>query len=273
MKNYYGKDVFVTGASSGIGKAIAIAFAKEGCHVVGVSRHCKEGIRKYRNGGYIKFVKMDVTDEERVCEVVSEIPEIDIVVLAAGYGVGGSIMETPTYAVKRQMDVNYIGVLSVLKCVIPKMHKKHRGLVVVIGSVAGKVSIPMQSAYSASKYAVEALVDSLRIEESKFGIKATVVNAGDTNTGFTSSRRVYVEPGSVYADDTKHAIGVMEKDESNGMTPAKLAKAVVRLASKKNPPHRITPGVVNKFYMLLIKHMSDNVVEKAIKKIYMERKD
>ncbi len=270
MKNLYGKNVFITGASSGIGKATAIAFAKEGCNVIGVSRHCREGIKKFANGGSIRFMRMDVTDEEQVNKVLSGIDEVDIAVLAAGYGIGGPVAETPISNVKRQLDVNYLGVLSVVQQVIPKMHANNKGLIVVIGSVAGKVSIPMQSAYSASKYAIEALVDAIRIEEAKYGIKATVVNAGDTCTGFTSARLIYEAPDSVYAEDIKHAIGIMENDEKNGMSPSRLAKAVVKLASKKNPPHRITVGLNNKLFMMAIKHMPDNIVERVVTNIYMK---
>ncbi|MCR4716787.1 MAG: SDR family NAD(P)-dependent oxidoreductase [Lachnospiraceae bacterium] len=270
MKETYGKNVFITGVSSGIGKYTAIAFAKQGYYVTGVSRHCKEGIRRYKSGGYIRFVQMDVTDEERVRYVLSKVDEVNVLVLSAGCGIGGAVAEVPTELLRKQMDVNYFGAASVIREVIPKMHAQGGGLIVAIGSLAGRVSIPMQSAYSASKYALEALIEALRIEERDYGVKATIVDLGDTKTGFTDAREVYVEEGSCYQEDVEHAIGVMEHDEMNGQSPIKAAKAIFRLSTMSNPPHRITVGKVNKAFMTAIKHLPDKTIENLVTKMYME---
>ena len=89
MKNYYGKNVFITGASSGIGKACAEAFASNGCNVTGISRNTEESTEQFPGGGSLTMRKLDVKDEEAVRKFINDLPGVDIAVLCAGMGVAG----------------------------------------------------------------------------------------------------------------------------------------------------------------------------------------
>ena len=270
MKNVYGKNVFITGASSGIGKACVLKLAKAGCSVTGVSRSCDEIVKKHSGGGSLTMKRMDVTDEASIARVVGECEEIDIAVLAAGSGVAGAVEELPMSYAREQMEVNYFGVLNVLQAVIPKMREQGKGLIVIIGSVAGRISIPMQSHYSSSKYALEALSDALRLELRQFGIKVAVVEPGDTKTGFTDKRKTFVKEDSVYAAAVKDAVGQMEKDERGGVSPNKVASVVVRLAGSKNPPARRAVGLKYKALCTAAKLLPDRLRESIVGSIYMK---
>lgn len=150
------------------------------------------------------------------------------------------------------------------------MHEKKKGLILIIGSVAGRVSIPMQSQYSASKYALEAYVDALRLEEEPFGIKAAIIEPGDTKTGFTDSRKTYIDETSPYYDAVKHAVGKMESDERCGVKPEVVAKTVIKMIEKDNPPAKVAVGLSYKFAIFLVKFLPDRIREKLIRNIYMK---
>ncbi len=266
---YYGKKVLITGASSGIGKAIALLFCANGYHVTGVSRSCREGTRHFDGGGSLTMRRMDVTKSSSIQHVVRDLPEIDIAVFAAGMGVAGSIEDTPIEYARQQMDVNYFGTLRCCKAVLPIMRQNGHGLILVIGSVGGRISIPMQSHYSSSKFALEALVDALRIEAAPYNIKACLIEPGDTRTGFTSKRKTYYKPDSPYNDAVQHAVGQMEKDEMNGDSPFLVARIALALSYRKNPPARVTAGLKYKAIVKLTDLVPDRIREALVSSIYM----
>lgn len=267
-----GKTVFITGASSGIGKACALLFAHAGCHVTGVSRSCPEGTKHFPEGGSLTLRRMDVTKKASIQRVVRDLPKIDIAILAAGMGVAGSIEDTPLEYARQQMEVNYFGVLRSCQAILPVMRQAGEGKILVIGSVAGRISIPMQSHYSSSKYALEALVDALRMEVRPFGITASIIEPGDTKTGFTDCRKTYYKEGSPYNEAIEHAIGQMEKDERNGGSPYQIARIAMKLAEKKNPPAKVTAGLQYKAVVQLTRFVPDRLRESIVQSIYMENK-
>ncbi|SEF70217.1 Short-chain dehydrogenase [Eubacterium ruminantium] len=264
------KTVFITGASSGIGEAAAKLFAKQGCRVIGASRNCTEGTRILKNGGSITMIRMDVTDPEAVENIISRFPDIDTAVFAAGMGVAGTIEETPLSYAREQMETNYLGVLNCCKAVLPGMRARQRGMIIVVGSVAGRISIPMQSHYSSSKYALEALVDALRLETAPFGIKAAIIEPGDTKTGFTASRKTFCKKTSPYYDMVKAGVGQMEHDEMNGASAMSVARIILKTANKKNPPAKTAVGLKYKAALFLVKILPDRFREMIVRKLYVK---
>jgi NAD(P)-dependent dehydrogenase (short-subunit alcohol dehydrogenase family) len=268
--NLYGKNVFVTGASSGIGQACAAAFAKSGCAVTGVSRSTEEKTETFPGGGSLTLRRLDVTDETAVREFIEKLPGVDIAVLCAGMGVAGPAETAPSELTRRQMEVNYFGTINAAQPCLTRMRGQGRGLLIVIGSIAGRVSIPMQSQYSASKYALEALVDALRLELHSFGVKAVIVEPGDTKTGFTGSRKTFIREGSAYSDKVKSAVGKMEKDEQSGASPKAVARVVLKMAGKASPPGRRAVGLSYRAILALVKILPDTAREKLVRMIYMK---
>ncbi len=267
--NQYGNRVLVTGASSGIGKACAHAFAKSGCQVAGVSKNCEETVRTFPGGGSLCMIRADVTDPGSIRHVLELTGPVDIAVLAAGMGVAGPVEELPLEMAREQMEVNYFGVLNVCSEILPEMREQGHGLIIVISSVAGRVSIPMQSHYSSSKFALEAYVAALRMETRRFGIRACLIEPGDTSTGFTKARRSYNNEGSVYEDVFKASIAKMAKDEQNGKSPTTVARTALRMAAKKNPPVRVPVGIDYKALMILLRLLPDRTAERILMKMYL----
>lgn len=269
MKNVYGRRVLVTGASSGLGKACAEAFAAAGCDVTGVSRSCEETSADFPGGGRLTMRRMDVTDAASVEAVAGALEGVDIAVLAAGIGISGPAEEVPLELARRQMDTNYFGVLRVGRAVLPKMRAQGRGLFIVIGSIAGRVPIPMQSHYSSSKYALEAYAQAVRMEIWRFGVRTCLIEPGDTRTGFTDNREKYCPPDSPYAGVNEKSVAVMEEDERNGMDPSSVAKLALRLAGRKNPPVRVAVGIQYKLLMFLKRLLPDRTVTWVLSKLYL----
>ena len=269
--NIYGKNVFVTGASSGIGKACALAFAKNGCEVTGVSRNTEEKTENFPGGGSLTLRRLDVTDEAAVREFVEGLGGVDIAVLCAGMGVAGPAETAPSEMTRKQMEVNYFGTLNAAQPCLTRMRAKGKGLLIVIGSIAGRVSIPMQSQYSASKYALEAFTDAVRMEMRQFGVRASIIEPGDTKTGFTAARitQEIDEAFAAYEEVLKKSIAKMAGDEQNGKDPDSVAKVALALAAKRNPPARVPVGIDYKALMVLLRFLPDRVKEAIISKLYL----
>ena len=266
----YGKHVFVTGASSGIGKACAIMFAKNGYEVVGVSRHATELMRSYPGGGSLTLCQLDVTDEEAAKKFVDDLPGVDIAVLCAGMGVAGPAETTPSEMTRQQMEVNYFGTLNAAQPCLTRMRGQGKGLLIVIGSIAGRVSIPMQSQYSASKYALEAFTDAVRMEMKPYGVRACIIEPGDTKTGFTAARQTQSEEGADdYAQTMTKSVDKMASDEQHGRSPKSVAKVALKLAGRKDPPARVPVGIEYKVLMVLLRFMPDRLKETILSKMYL----
>ena len=261
--------VLITGASSGIGRAAARLFTRGGYEVYGTSRSIGKESKKGKNGERYRSFPMDVTSDESVKAAAEKIGYVDILILAAGFGIAGSAEEVPVELVKKQMEVNYYGVLRVVSAFLPAMRKRRSGKIIIIGSVGGRVAIPMQSHYSSSKYALEAYADALRLELKPFGIDVTIVEPGDTKTGFTAKRETFIPDSSPYEETAKHAIGVMEHDEQSGATPEDVAKVILKVAKSDNPRARVAVGVKYKALCILIKFLPDRIREMVMRKLYL----
>ena len=270
-KRIYGDRVFVTGATSGIGRACARAFAASGYQVTGVSRSAEDVTERFPGGGTLTLRPLDVTDEEAVKAFVESLPGVDIAILCAGMGVAGPAEITPAEMTRKQMEVNYFGTLNAAQPCLTRMRRQGKGLLLVIGSIAGRVSIPMQSQYSSSKYALEAFTDAVRMEMRPFGVRASIIEPGDTKTGFTAARTTQEidEAFAAYEEVLKKSIAKMAGDEQNGKDPDSVAKVALALAAKKNPPARVPVGIDYKALMVLLRFLPDRVKEAIISKLYL----
>jgi NAD(P)-dependent dehydrogenase (short-subunit alcohol dehydrogenase family) len=269
MKNVYGSHVFVTGASSGLGRACALAFAQAGCQVVGVSRSCAETVTDFPGGGRLTMRRMDVRDDASVQAVAGALEQVDIALLAAGLGVSGPAEELPMELAYTQMETNYFGVLRVGRVLLSKMRQQGHGLFLVIGSIAGRVPIPMQSHYSASKYALEAYVEAVRMEMRPFGVRACILEPGDTKTGFTDARQKFCAPDSPYGAVCEKSVSAMEHDEQNGKPPESVAAVALKLAGRKTPPVRVPIGLSYKALMVLVRFLPARTIERILRLLYL----
>lgn len=232
--------ILVTGASQGIGFAIAEGFAKAGYRVIGVSRSLPKASYSF------KAQTMDVTKVEEIQTLFARIQQryqrLDVLINNAGFGIAGPLEETPMEEAKRVFDVNVFGMLQVSQHAIPLL-KKTKGMIINIGSVASDFSLPFQTIYSMSKASVASFTEGLRNELRPFGIRVVNVKPGDTKSNFSTQRKVFVAPSSPYEKRVHHSVAVMEKDEKNGLPTASVYKVCRRLVNQKNPPIHVTIGL------------------------------
>lgn len=277
MGKKYGNVVLITGASSGIGKAAATKLAKHGYRVYGTSRkEPQEGNTVFFNEskGFFKLIQLDVCIDESVKKAVEFVllkeGTIDILINNAGYGIAGSVEDTSFNEAFSQFDTNFFGVHRMCKSVLPIMRKNKCGIIINISSVAGIISIPYQSMYSASKYALEAMSEALRSEVRQFGIKVVLIEPGDTNTGFTNNRQLVAaaDENSVYKDSFSKSINTMAKDELNGPEPDIVVRSVLKILNQKNPPVRVAIGVSYKVIAFIKRFLPSRLVCYVIGRLY-----
>lgn len=252
LKNPYGQVVFITGASSGMGRATAKLLLSLGFKVYGTSRKERPDLDETNGEGFIKMMKMDVQDIESIRETVRRVAGretgIDILVNNAGMNFGGAIEETNYDDAKKIMDVDFMGPAMVIKYVLPYMRRQNRGLIINNTSMGGVLPLAYQSYYTAAKYALEGFSEALYIEASQFNIKVCVIEPGDTKTGATSARLISRETitSEAYKEEFQSAITEIEHTENNGDSPYLFAKMVLKLIKKKNPPVRKQLGFMYK---------------------------
>jgi NAD(P)-dependent dehydrogenase (short-subunit alcohol dehydrogenase family) len=180
-----GRPVLVTGASSGIGAATSRYLAARGFRVWGTSRQP----RADGDGDGIRWLVLDVRDESSVQRAVARLLAAEDgalfgAVCNAGFGIFGSVEETPMDRVRAQFETNVFGVLHTLRAVIPPLRAARAGRIAIVGSLSGRAPIPFQAHYSATKGALDALALALHNELRGFGVHVALIEPGDINTPF-----------------------------------------------------------------------------------------
>ena len=232
------KTVWVTGASSGLGLHTAAALKEDGWRVIAGARSFEEG-----EADGIHRLKLDVTDEEsirRFCEKAQEIAPPDALVQCAGMLVLGSCEETGTEEFRRVIDTNYLGMVRVNRAVLPLMRARGRGKIVLFSSINGLMGIPFQSAYTASKHAIEGYAECLSMEVRPFGIQVMLVEPGDHRSGSDKYRphAAAMSESSPYAAEYESAVAQIAHDEHNGSDPDVLGRKIARTLDRKRIPFR-----------------------------------
>jgi NAD(P)-dependent dehydrogenase (short-subunit alcohol dehydrogenase family) len=227
----------ITGASSGIGKIMAVALAGIGYRVFGTSRN-PTGAEPVSG---VELVTMDVDNTESVdravAEVIDRADRLDLVVCNAGFGLMGPIEDTTIELMMAQFQTNVFGVHRVCRAVLPHLRKREASKIIVTGSLAGLVGAPFQGMYSASKFALEGYCEALRIELRQSPVRVALIEPGDFPTGFTSARQVLSEADVSAANRPRlaRALAIIEQDERDGGDVALLSETIVRIVQDPNP--------------------------------------
>ena len=169
---------------------------------------------------------------------------LDGLVACAGVGLAGSLEDTEDDEAKRNFDTNFFGTARMIRAVLPTMRKQSCGKVVVIGSIGGLIGLPFVPYYSASKFALDGLIEALRGEVAPFGIQVTIVHPGDLNTTFGANRILSRNVGttSAYQGRFQDTLQFYAAQESNAASPQTLARKVEKLLSKRSLPARVIVG-------------------------------
>jgi NAD(P)-dependent dehydrogenase (short-subunit alcohol dehydrogenase family) len=215
---------------------------------------------------------MDVDSDESVATgvatIVKEHSRLDAVVACAGWGLAGAVELTSVADAKDQLETNFWGAVRVVGQALPVMRRQGGGRIVLMSSIGGVLGIPFQAFYSASKFALEGYGEALAYEVAPFGIHVTLVEPGNVKTDFTSSRRAVEAPagGDPYGDAVAKAVGLMEKDEANGVDPSAVAAVVEKVLSAARPRRRVSVGKMDERVGILGKRLLPHrLFEKAAK--------
>jgi len=238
-----GESVLITGASSGIGAATARELLAAGFRVFGTSRDPK---RLGPEAPDVHWIALDVRDEASVAAGVREVLEaagaLDALVCNAGYGIFGSVEETPLAQARAQLDTNFFGLLACLRAVLPGMRERRRGRIALVGSLAGRCPIPFQAHYSASKAATDALALALYNELRPLGIRVSLIEPGDINTPFNDATDWSAAEGSAYGEQIASCRQVIETALPKAPGPERVARAVRRALTARRPRVRYPVG-------------------------------
>ncbi len=245
--------VLITGASSGIGKSMAAFLRDKGLTVYGTSRKAENG----QEIDGIRFVQMDVTQDASVQAGINYILEkeghIDILVNNAGIGMVGSVEDSTPDEMKMQFETNYYGPVRTLQAVLPSMRERGSGYIINISSLAGLFGLPYRGVYSAAKYALNGLTETLRMELLQYGVQAVVLCPGDYKTAIKSSRiRVKKGDSSVYAEEFDKVHQILNEELNHSGDPIEVAQTVWKIINTKSPkPYYISASIFQKFVVHL----------------------
>ena len=265
-----GQTVLVTGAGSGLGRAIAERFARRGDRVFATVRdpvRARELEAQARASGLqMSFLALELTSAEAVRAVLPVLEAaggLDVLIHNAGFGVFGAVEEVGAEDVARQFAVNVFGPLELTRQLLP-MLRARRGRVVWIGSLAGRLALPFQAHYSATKAAVAALSDAMRIELAPFGVAVVCVEPGDFATGFTSAP--VISKGGIPTDATAAARGLecVETQERSGPAPDWVARVVEAVVQRRHPPARRPVGRWARLLCVLARILPDRLRERMV---------
>lgn len=236
------RTMLVTGASSGIGEAVAKHFATRGDRVFGTSRR-----QRSDKGDGIEWLALDVCDDASVdaanAELMKRTDTIDAAVLCAGFGIFGSVEDVTIDAARAQLETNYFGVLRCLRALLPTMRAQGHGRLLVVGSLAGRVPIPFQSHYSASKAALESTVMAMRTELTGTGVETVLIEPGDIATPFNEAMDWRTSPtDSAYRAKLERCEQVIRESLPKAPGPAVVVRAVEKAIDARRPRARYAVG-------------------------------
>ena len=223
--------VLVTGASSGIGQAIAQLLTARGFTVFGTSRKPTGNL-----------IPLDVRSDDSVRACVERVGKIDVLVNNAGYSLMGSAEETSLDEAKAQLETNFFGVVRMVKAVLPGMRKAGAGKIITIGSLAGITAIPFGAFYTASKFALEGYTEALWHELRPFGIHVTLIEPGFIATSIGESTQIAAAPLSAYDGVRQRATHALDQHVKDGISPDAVAQRVLRVIQSRSPTLRYRVG-------------------------------
>jgi NAD(P)-dependent dehydrogenase (short-subunit alcohol dehydrogenase family) len=264
------KVILVTGASSGFGYAIAKALAAKGYRVFGTARTPRAGA----SDGFTTLT-LDVTQDESVAACIAEVirvaGRIDAVINNAGVGIAGAIEDTTATEAQAQFQTNFFGTHRVCRAVLPHLREQRAGVIINMSSLAGRISVPFQGFYSATKFAIEAYTEALRMEVRPFGISVSMIEPGDFATSFTANRRMTTAsiPTSPYYESVVRAIAIMARDEQANLDLSPVIGAVETILECRRPALRYPrANAVQRTFNALRPFLPNAVAESLIRDSY-----
>lgn len=240
---------FITGASSGFGRAVSLAALQNGDRVVATARNpAAVGLLVGQDPGRALALPLDVTDPEAAREAVRQalarFGRIDVVFNNAGYGHVGAIEELSDDELRRQLDVNLFGVINVTRAALPALRKQRSGHLLQMASLNGVEALPGGAYYTASKFGIKGFSEALAAEVAHLGIRVTIVEPAPFRTRFLDAKSArWAAPMPEYAQSVGKTRDLLRKlDGHQPGDPARAAQAILRAVEAEKPPLRLPLG-------------------------------
>jgi short-subunit dehydrogenase len=259
--NFTDKVVWITGASSGIGKTLALELSKQHAKIILSSRNEEKLQAVKEQCSYpenVKILPLDLADHtminDKVAEAVRLFGSLDILINNGGISQRSLAIETQLSVDKKLFDINYFGTVALTKAVLPYFVEQKAGHIVTITSVVGKIGTPLRSSYAASKHALHGFFDSLRAEVFKDNIAITLVCPGFVRTD--------VSKNALTADGTPQ--NKMDKATNAGLSPEVFAKKMLKVVAAKK--QEVVIGGAKEKLAVYVKHFFPALLSKMIRK-------
>ena len=274
--------ILITGCSSGIGKATAIRLNNAGLPVYASARKV-ERLADLAGDG-IRTLALDVTDEQSMADAVdaveAEAGSVAVLINNAGYGLYGPVEQVPLRDVRQQFETNFFGLVRLIQLVLPGMRRAHSGRIINISSMGGRTTLPGGAFYHASKHAVEALSDALRLEVQRFGIDVVLIEPGPVRTPWNDVAAASVESADQGADAAdayaayKAAVVASFAQVNNPLmarltsTPEDVATVISEAVTAGRPRTRYLINPVGKLAVALKRWLPDRAHDAVLRRCY-----
>tara|TARA_B110000211_G_scaffold227864_1_gene283263 strand:+ start:49 stop:846 length:798 start_codon:yes stop_codon:yes gene_type:complete len=262
------KVILITGASSGIGKALGDFLTTKGFKVYGTSRDSSN----YINSNFT-LLDLDVQSSSSIDICVKKIfkieGRIDVLINNAGVGITGPLENLPEKEIENNFKTNLFGPINIIKKVLPIMRKNKQGLIINVTSVSAYVGTPYRSIYSASKAALDLVSETLNMETKSFNINVVTIAPGEFATNIASRRyHALIERGSVYFSSYSKALKLMNEHVDSGSDPELIAKLAFKIINTNNPKNKYIVGsflekVAPYLKLLLPQKVFENIVMRS----------
>ena len=268
--------VLVTGASRGIGRAVVVRLAQAGWDVYAGLRRPEDGAALTAEaGGRVTPVVLDITDDKQLAALDDVLPAaLDAVVNNAGIAVGGPLEGLSLDDLRRQLEVNVVGQVAVTQAVLPRI-RSARGRIVMVSSLSGRVVTPLTGAYNASKFALEAVADALRLELHPWGIKVAVVQPAQTDTDMwrkaeeeadRSEAALAPEHRELYAGHIAGMRRAIPRSQKMAVPVDDVARVVMTALTSRRPKPRYVVGVGPRAQLTAAQLLPTRVLDAALRK-------
>lgn len=272
------QSILISGASTGMGFETLRLFAQKGYRVFACTRDpelLQERLMRQRIEG-VEVLYVDLHSAASVHSAVESLTQkagtIDILVNNAGYGLVSTLEEVSDEEMIDQFQINLFGLVRMTRAVLPLMRKRRSGVIVNISSFLGRVGLPLLSFYNASKYAVEGITDSLRLELAPWNIRVHSVMPGFFNTQFARKNlrinAAVQSPDSPYARLSETLAPRVIRQINEGNDPRLVAEAIWQIAEDPDAPVRVAVGDIARQFLTMRRELSDKEYERRVMEYY-----
>ena len=256
------KTVFITGASSGIGKASAQYFAQQGWNVA-ASMRSPQKEKALLNAPNVKLYELDVTKNETIESAIKsailDFGKIDVLVNNAGFGADGVFELMDDAFIQNQFETNVIGLMRVTRAIIPIFREQKSGIIIQVASMGGRITFPLYSIYHGTKWAVEGFSEALQFELNQFNIKVKIIEPGAIKTEFYGKSRAFIgldfEPYKAFTEKVEK---LSQETGNKGEQPEVVAKTIFKAATDGSSKMRYPTGSPAPMLLFLRKLIPDS---------------